>query len=470
MQYVGMIVLAVLPVLVAVAMIAARRSSLHAAACGVITAVALSLCCFPVSGARWAEAGSEWAPVLAEVLAIVGGGLALSEANRACGRQARLASWLENVLGTGTGAALAIVHGVTPFAESVTGFGIGVTVAIPLLLHLGFDSRRASTIGLLGLCAVPWGSMGPGTLIAATLTNTSFHELGVASAVGSGPVFLVVGLVAGWMSSTPGARMSALTGAVVSACVLWVSVGAANLVLGTAPAGAIGALITLAAHVAFHRVRGGRRGSVGSLLEPLAGYAVLLGGVLVTTMLLALTGSGSSGWRYVASPAVWLLLAVVVTTPRSLLRSVASNSARRWVGAGPVTGLFVVLGVTMAVSGMSATIAHGVASIGSGYAAALPFVAALGGYLTGSNSAANAMFAAPQAEIIAATGLAHLPAMAIHNVASSLLLMASPAKVELAAQLCPEPDRARLAGARVLVTDLAITVILAAVLLVTAAP
>lgn len=463
-----MVFLALIPVLVPVVMIAARRPSLQAAACGVIAAVVLSLWRFPTSGDRWAAAGTEWAPVLVEVLVIIGGGLALSEANRASGRQARLASWLEGVLGTGVSAALAVVHGVTPFAESVTGFGIGVTVAIPLLLHLGFDSRRAATIGLLGLCAVPWGSMGPGTLIAATLSGTGFHELGVASAVASGPVFLVVGLVAGWMSSAPGSRVPALAGAAISACVLWVSVGAANLVLGTAPAGAVGALITLAVHVAFHRVRGGRLGPVRSLAEPLAGYAVLLGGVLVATLLVTLTGSGSSGWRYLASPAVWLFLAVAVTTPRSLLRAVASTTARKWMVAGPVTGLFVVLGVTMAVSGMSATLAHGVASIGSGYASALPFVAALGGYLTGSNSAANAMFAAPQAQIITALGLAHLPAMAIHNVASSLLLMASPAKVELAAQLCPEPDRARPAGIRVLVTDLAITAILAAALLVIA--
>ena len=86
------------------------------------------------------------------------------------------------------------------------------------------------------------------------------------------------------------------------------------------------------------------------------------------------------------------------------------------------------------------------------------------GYLTGSNSAANAMLAAPQAQIATTLELSQLPAMAVHNVASSLLLMGTPAKVELAAQLRPNAKIGCLAEPRVLLVDLTMVVCLAALL------
>lgn len=45
--------------------------------------------------------------------------------------------------------------------------------------------------------------------------------------------------------------------------------------------------------------------------------------------------------------------------------------------------------------------------------------------------------AATQAQIAGQLGLPLLPFMATHNVAAALLLMAAPARVEMAVQLCP---------------------------------
>ena len=70
------------------------------------------------------------------------------------------------------------------------------------------------------------------------------------------------------------------------------------------------------------------------------------------------------------------------------------------------------------------------------------------------------MFAAPQSEIIRLLGLPALIAMSVHNVCSSLFMMASPAKIELAAQLCPEPAEGRRAGRTVTITALVITGVL----------
>ena len=66
--------------------------------------------------------------------------------------------------------------------------------------------------------------------------------------------------------------------------------------------------------------------------------------------------------------------------------------------------------------------------------------------VNGSGSAsANAMFASPQAAAATALGVGALPVMAMQNVAASLLVMASPARIELAVRLCPTPPgRARI--------------------------
>lgn len=48
----------------------------------------------------------------------------------------RLASWVLTVSGD-EGRRLLVVLGLTPFVESVTGFGVGAIVAYPLLYRTG---------------------------------------------------------------------------------------------------------------------------------------------------------------------------------------------------------------------------------------------------------------------------------------------------------------------------------------------
>ena len=93
------------------------------------------------------------------------------------------------------------------------------------------------------------------------------------------------------------------------------------------------------------------------------------------------------------------------------------------------------MGVLMAVSGMAAFLARALADAGKIYLAAAPFVGAMGGFITGSNSGANAMFATTQADIARSLGADVLGFIAVHNVAAAFLLMASPGKVEMAVQL-----------------------------------
>jgi len=488
------VLLAAAPLIAVLAALLLRQSALRASILGVAAAAAIAVAAFDTTPGELTIATWAWWPLGLEVLAIVAGGLAFAEAGRRSGGQQVLSDWLRRSLGTGVAPVLAIVHGVTPLAESLTGFGVGAAIAVPLLAALGLGGRRAAVIGLLGLCAVPWGSMAPGTLIAAQLSGLGFEELGVASAAASLPVFLGVGIAAALLAARSDesgrsrqGRIGAVAGAIASGLALWAGVLGANLLIGTPPAGALGALAVLLLHLLVGALRGRRAGLPREVRVAAMPYLLLIGGVVAAMLVVRATGQFETAWRALASPAVWLVVATVATATATtgtattgtgatgtvaaagarsrLLRAMLPDIAARWWRVGPATALFLVFGVVMAVSGMSQTLALALAGLGGAYLVAVPAIGALGGFMTGSNSGANAMFAAPQAQAVTAIGADLLPAMAVHNVAAALFMMASPARVELAVQLTSDRPRAAVVQRTVLVVDLAILAVLTAGLL-----
>lgn len=425
--------LAASPVLSSILALGLGIRSLHAALLGLVAAILAAIMAFPLPVTEIAVASLKWLPLVLEVVLIVGGGLLMSEVLRHAGAQAALANWIKSRTGTGVGAVLLVVHGITPFAESVTGFGIGVTIGIPLLVFMGLAPRQAALIGLLGLCAVPWGSMGPGTMIAASLAGLGFDELGVASAALSVIPFAITGGVAAWLVSEPGNRASALAYALLSALLFACMVGLANLAFGTAPAGALGSVAIIALHLLASRRRSHQPlPAIGH--RALRAYGLLLGGVLVMGTVLRL-GHLPEQWRYLASPALWLFVAALWFSAGRPAAEPWSRAWASWRQVAPVTALFILMGIVMAVTGTAAYLARLLADIGSGYLAAAPYVGALGGFVTGSSSGSNAMFAATQAEIARSLGADLLLFMATHNVAAAISILASPGKIEMAVQL-----------------------------------
>ena len=462
--------LSALPVVAVIVALFSGVRSLHAAMLGVVLAAIGMAVGFPLSGDAAMQAVRVWMPVLIEVLLIVGGGLLLSEVLRVAGAQKVLAQWILKHTGNGVGAVLLVVHGVTPFAESLTGFGIGITIGIPLLVHCGLSARKVAVIGLLGLCAVPWGSMGPGTLIAATMAGLPLDALGVASAYVSVIPFVITGVVAAWLASDAGERTRAVVQGAVSGLVLTVAVAAANMTVGTAPAGALGALVMILLFLS--RGKFGKRvadadattsAELGPLgVRALCAYAVLLLGVLLAGFAWKALQLPAS-LHMLASPGLWLFIAAAYFARGLPPAEALQRSLRSWLQVAPVTGLFILLGVLMAVSGMAAEMARALAAGGVAYLFAAPFVGALGGFVTGSNTGANAMFAATQAEISRALAVPMLPFMAVHNVSAALLLMASPGKIEMACHLAPPEalKSRRWVQMTVLWTDLAAVALMA---------
>src|SRR5699024_7587945 len=153
---------------------------------------------FPVSAEQAGATTSTISATFLTVTFILLGGVGLAEITGRSGARALIAGWLRGAARDGQPESrdqltlnILIAFGVTPFMESVTGFGLGVVITAPLLIHLGLSPARAVTTGLLGLVLVPWGSLAPGTLVAADLGDVGFRQLGVWSALLSLPVLCV---------------------------------------------------------------------------------------------------------------------------------------------------------------------------------------------------------------------------------------------------------------------------------------
>lgn len=433
--------LAGLPLAVVVTALVLRVAALRSALLGIGVAVAVTATAFPEHLGELVRGVPAWLPTVVEVLVILGGGIALARVMDRSGAQGVLAGWLGPLTGGPVATALLVVHGVTPFAESVTGFGVGVMVGVPLLAAAGFAPHRAAVLGLLGLCAVPWGALGPGTIVAARLIGATPEEVGVATAWPN--VLATVGVGVAAVLMVPGGRsVRAVLAGVASGLVLWAGVLGSSLVVGMAPSGALGGLLAIAVHLVWRRAHGVTVRPTAPVLHALVPYAVLLAGILLATAVVRLLDLGVAG-DVLASPAVWLVLTCLVAVrwlrlPAIEQRAVGRELVHLWRRVALPTAAFLALGVVMVLGGLTEPLGEALRSTGPVALALGPVVGAIGGFVTGSGAGANSMFAAAQAAVAQGVGVSPVAFVGLHNAAAGLLTMASPARVLLAVHAVPE--------------------------------
>src|SRR6185369_14951890 len=66
---------------------------------------------------------------------------------------------------------------LAPFAEAVTGFGVGYIIALAALRRLGLSGLPALVLGLYSQSLVPWGALATGTTVGATLAGLAPNAL-----------------------------------------------------------------------------------------------------------------------------------------------------------------------------------------------------------------------------------------------------------------------------------------------------
>lgn len=432
--------LAALPLIVVSVLLALRVSAMRAATTGIVLAAVVIVTAFPEQAGDVLPGLVRWLPTAVEVVVIIVAGIALARLLGVSGAQDVLAGWLGRLTGGSVATALLVVHGVTPFAESVTGFGVGVLVGVPLLAAAGFSPHRAAVLGLLGLCAVPWGALGPGTIVAARLIGETPDAVGLATAWPNAVVTVGVG-VAAVLMVPEGRSPGAVLAGVASGLVLAAGVLASSFLVGMAPSGALGGLVAVVAHLAWRRAHGTSvrlPWEVGRALVP---YAVLLGGILLSTAVVAVLDL-EGPWTGITSPALWLVLTCLFALrwlglDRRTVQDLVSEVGHLGGQTALPTAAFLFLGVLMVVGGLTVPLGDAIESTGPLALVLGPVVGAFGGFVTGSGTGANSMFAAAQGAVAEGIGVSALAFVGVQNAAAGLLTMASPARVLLAVRSLP---------------------------------
>ena len=217
--------------------------------------------------------------------------------------------------------------------------------------------------------------------------------------------------------------------------------------------------------------------NVDQLFYDFAPYLFLVVGLLTTKILLVILPTTlNTLLEVISSPALWLLIAsgtvpIFQNLGKNQTKELTATSLSQWRPIATTTVLFLALGVILAASGMSEALASTGAQAGPIYPAIAPWIGALGGFLTGSNTGASAMFAASQAQAAKAIGYPVLTLVALHNVGASLAIMAAVPKVIMSIRLVedavrgstnvqPDPIAPAWVFARVIIVNIAVLAVL----------
>ncbi|GAA4106621.1 L-lactate permease [Enteractinococcus coprophilus] len=458
--------MAIVPVLFTLGLLAIPRiSGTVPPLLGTFSAAAVALWYFKAPADDLITAWNDNFWTLIKVLAIIGGGVLLSGVMDRTGAQRKLANWL-SAGGPTIAAALLMAHGVVPFLETVTGFGVSVLIGLPLLLSLGFTPYRAALLTLLGLMIGPWGSMGPGTLVAAEVAGASLTDMGLVSGLMNLIPFVVSGVAVSIVAGNGltdqklswGQRFAWAGVGAGSGLLLWALTMIANLLLGTPVAGAVSTLMMSVLWLLYIR-RGRLTPGPGRSLIP---YLILMIGTITGQLIYRAYDLGVLG-EVLASPALWSTTGALVSltflpVDADSMRALPKASLHMWWNAAMPTALYILLGVIIAGGGLADVIAGSLVDLGPVYLFLLPFVAGLSGYITASGTGANAMFGATQVAAAQGLGVSPLWTMGMQNSAAGWAIIAGPARIELAYRMAevyqrsttPKPTLSRGALVKVL--------------------
>lgn len=350
----------------------------------------------------------------------------------------------------------AIVFGVSVFFESATGFGVGILVSAPLFIALGYKPVQAAVIALLGQCAVPWGALAIGTVIGAELSGISVIRLGELAAFICFPFVIICGAAA---LTVAGQKWQArqIAWLIAYSLVLCGSLWLLSVMLTVELAGCLAGILIVGFAAIMEKIRRAGRVAKESASHGLAAalfpFCVLMITLLLTRLYSPVRDLFESVTVTVGDFTIapfyhvgfWLIIAaiaalLVLPTARQQLRQLLRAAIQQWTVASLAVGGFLLFGQLMMASGMTAIMAQSLATqVGGYYAAVVPMLGGLGGFLTASNTSSNALFMGFQVSAAEQAGMSVDVAAAVQNAAGSNTTLASPGRVIFAASVVGYP-------------------------------
>ena len=348
---------------------------------------------------------------------------------------------------------------IGPFAESATGFGIGIIGTMTLVRRLDLAPIYLLAFSLLSQTMILWGGMGSGAIVAAAFARTDPTTLAVHTS------FFLVAFNALWLPLYW--RMADKAGLAVGwseriSEAVWLGASVAGVIAATALLGPETAMLASYGPAILLRWLADERPDRQTIVlaaRRMAPFAILIGWLVVTrlvtplTQFLEATGriqpfAGVPPWSPLFHAGTWLVVGALLT---GLLRwhpSAFYSEIRATWRAGRLAVLTIVIFAMMAEllsgSGIAQGLARGMFSLLDRWAVvATPMISAVFGSLANSGNAANGLFMASQVSLAVDASLNVAAVIALQHAASLSLNMISPVRMSIVCGLAGTPGKER---------------------------
>ncbi|MFF7056528.1 hypothetical protein ACFY89_07595 [Achromobacter spanius] len=340
---------------------------------------------------------------------------------------------------------------IGPFAESATGFGVGMLGTVLLIRPLGLKPRDIMVFALLSQTLIPWGAMGSGTLLASAYARVPATQLALYSMVAVA-LLMIVWMLLFWRTARhAGLRADAAEHGREAA---WITaslglLSAATAVLGpeTALLASFGPLIVLR----FVLDRRPNRAQALAAARRALPYMLVIACLTATRLVPAFNHTLGAwaqiqpfadlpAWKPFLHAGSWLIagalaLAAWRREPRALMTQarVAWHTGRHAVMS---VFLFAMMAEVQAGAGISQAYADGLfATLREWTLLITPLLAGAFGILANSGNAPNSLFMPSQLSLALNAGLNVPAAAALLHVSGTAMGIFSPVRMSIAAGL-----------------------------------
>lgn len=367
---------------------------------------------------------------------------------------------------------------IGPFAESATGFGVGIIGTMMLVRRLDLAPIHLLAFSLLSQTMILWGGMGSGAIIGAALARTDPITLAVHAS------YIVAVFNAAWLPLYW--RMAEKAGVAAP----WRERIGEALWLGTSLVLVIGATALLGPETAMLAAYGPMivlrwladqrpdRRALVQAMRRMAPFMLVIGWLVVTRLLPPLTHfleqagrmlpfAGVPAWSPLFHAGTWLVVGAILT---GLARGRAATFPAEIRAAWKTGRLAVLTIITFAMmaellsgSGIADGLARGMFTALDRWAIiATPQISAVIGALANSGNGANGLFMASQVSLATEAGLNVAAVIALQHAAALSLNLVSPVRMSIVCSLAHTPGRERDAYRIMLPFAVAVVVILLA--------
>ncbi|MFS8931360.1 hypothetical protein [Cupriavidus taiwanensis] len=340
---------------------------------------------------------------------------------------------------------------VGPFAESATGFGVGMLGTVGMLQKFDIAPRFLMVFAMLSQTMIPWGAMSSGTVLASAYARITPTTLGLHATV---PVALLMPV---WLAMFWRTARNAGIASSVSNCVreaVWIASGLLLLAAATATIGPETALLAsygMLISVYYLLTERPNSSEMVVAARKVLPFILLISGLALTRLHPGIRGEFSSllnitpfadlpSLRPLLHAGIWLIVGALVTaalTRQADLLWIEAMGAWKTAHQAILTAFFFAMMAEVTTgAGIASAIANGLmTSLRENAVLLAPLVSGSFGILANSGNPPNSLFLPSLQALSVQAGLSVAAVAAVQHVSGMSLGFFSPVRMTIAATL-----------------------------------